>query len=105
MAQAQKHPAPHHRHDAQHFGVHDEAEQYANHAAMPRDREIIAAYKRGESLLTIADRFDVTCADVQRIVARVASLGRVLAELPIDADRLASGRRGLIDRRAELKSP
>jgi hypothetical protein len=45
-----------------------------------RDWEIIAAYKRGGHLLTIADRFGVTCADVQRIVVRVGDLGRVLAE-------------------------
>jgi hypothetical protein len=44
-----------------------------------RDREIIAVYKRGDSLLTIANRFGVTCADVQRIVVRVGDLGRVLA--------------------------
>ena len=46
----------------------------------PRDWEIIAAYKRGGPLLSIADRFGVTCADVQRIVVRVCDLGRVLAE-------------------------
>jgi hypothetical protein len=44
----------------------------------PRDREIIAVYKRGESLLVIAERFGVTCAHVQRIVVRVGDLGRVL---------------------------
>jgi hypothetical protein len=44
-----------------------------------RDREIIAVYKRGDSLLTIANRFGVSCADVQRIVVRVGDLGRVLA--------------------------
>ena len=42
-------------------------------------REIIGEYKLGQSLLTIADRFGVSCADVQRIVARVGDLGRVLA--------------------------
>jgi hypothetical protein len=47
----------------------------------PRDWEIIAAYKRGGRLLSIADRFGVTCADVQRIVVRVGDLGRVLANL------------------------
>jgi hypothetical protein len=41
-------------------------------------REILAMYNRGESLLTIAERFGVTCAHVQRIVARVGDLGRVL---------------------------
>jgi hypothetical protein len=47
----------------------------------PRDhREIVVVYKRGESLLTIAQRFGVSCADVQRIVARVGDLGRVLAD-------------------------
>ena len=45
----------------------------------PRDSELIAIYRRGDSLLTIAERFGVTCAEVQRIVARVGDLGRVLA--------------------------
>ena len=45
----------------------------------PRDSELIAMYRRGDSLLTIAERFGVTCAEVQRIVARVGDLGRVLA--------------------------
>ena len=46
----------------------------------PRDSELIAVYRRGDSLLTIAERFGVTCAEVQRIVARVGDLGRVLAD-------------------------
>ena len=46
----------------------------------PRDHEIIALYKRGESLLTIAERFGVACADVQRTVVRVGDLGRELAD-------------------------
>jgi hypothetical protein len=44
----------------------------------PRDSDLIAIYRRGDSLLTIAQRFGVTCAEVQRIVARVGDLGRVL---------------------------
>jgi hypothetical protein len=56
-------------------------------------REIIVVYKRGESLLTIAERFGVTCADVQRIMARVGDLGRVLAD-PTTGEGHVSGAEG-----------
>jgi hypothetical protein len=60
----------------------------------PRDhREIVVVYKRGESLLTIAERFGVSCADVQRIVARVGDLGRVLAD-PTTGEGYVSGAEG-----------
>jgi hypothetical protein len=57
-------------------------------------REIIVVYKRGESLLTIAERFGVACADVQRIVARVGDLGRILADGEFNAGR--GGKVGVI---------
>ena len=51
---------------------------------MSAHQQIIAAYRRGVSLLTIADRFGVTCADVQRIMVRVGGLERAMVELPIE---------------------
>ena len=55
-----------------------------------RDIKLIAMYKRGDSLLSIAERFGITCADVQRTVARVGDLGRVLAD-PVTTEEHVGG--------------
>jgi hypothetical protein len=41
-----------------------------------RDRRIVEEYKAGMALLTIADRYGMTCVEVQQIVMSVGTLMR-----------------------------